>query len=252
MPVTTDRKDARGIAPLLRLGWFKPVHCKSLGAQEGRALLTARRQVQTKRHDIEMSIRGILRGFGLKVGRTTPKTVEHRVRELVDDHPTLSTVVEALLRSRSALDMEFRRLDKAVSKAATADRIARRLTSVPGVGALIALTYKTAVDDPARFGSSRAVGAHFGLTPGKYQSGETDMTGRISKVGDHWVRVALYEAANVLLTRPVKGGALKRWGLAVARRAGMRKAKVAVARKLAVILHRMMADETTFRFEAGA
>ncbi|MBK1670506.1 IS110 family transposase [Rhodovibrio sodomensis] len=252
MPVKTDRKDARGIAQLLRLGWFKPVHCKSLGAQEARALLTARRQVQTKRHDIEMSIRGILRGFGLKVGRTTPKTFEHRVRELVDGHPTLSTVVEALLRSRSALDMEFRKLDKAVSKAATADRTVRRLTSAPGVGALVALTYKTAVDDPARFASSRAVGAHFGLTPGKYQSGETDVTGRISKVGDHWVRVALYEAANVLLTRPVKGGALKRWGLAVAKRAGMRKAKVAVARKLAVILHRMMADETTFRFEAAA
>ncbi len=252
MPVKTDRKDARGIAQLLRLGWFKPVHCKSLAAQEARALLTARRQLQAKRHDIEMSIRGILRGFGLKVGRTTPRTFEHRVRELVDGHPTLSTVVEALLRSRSALDMEFRKLDKAVNKAATADWTVRRLTTAPGVGALIALTYKTAVDDPKRFASSRAVGAHFGLTPGKYQSGETDVTGRISKVGDHWVRVAFYEAANVLLTRPVKGGALKRWGLAVARRAGMRKAKVAVARKLAVILHRMMADETTFRFEAVA
>ena len=252
MPVKTDRKDTRGIAQLLRLGWFKPVHCKSLGAQEARALLTARRQVQTKRHDVEMSIRGILRGFGLKVGKTTPKTFEHRVRELVDGHPTLSTVVEALLRSRSALDMEFRKLDKTVAKAATADRTVRRLTTAPGVGALIALTYKTAVDDPTRFASSRAVGAHFGLTPGKYQSGETDVTGRISKVGDHWVRVALYEAANVLLTRPVKGGALKRWGLAVAKRAGMRKAKVAVARKLAVILHRMMADETTFRVEAVA
>jgi transposase len=252
MPIKTDRKDARGIAQLLRLGWFKPVHCKSLGAQEARALLTARRQVQAKRHDIEMSIRGILRGFGLKVGRTTPKTFEHRVRELVDDHPTLSTVVEALLRSRSALDMEFRKLDKAVNRAAAADKTVRRLTSAPGVGALVALTYKTAVDDPTRFASSRAVGAHFGLTPGKYQSGETDVTGRISKVGDPWVRVALYEAANVLLTRPVKGGALKRWGLAVAKRAGMRKAKVAVARKLAVILHRMMADETTFRFEAAA
>ena len=199
-----------------------------------------------------MSIRGILRGFGLKFGRTTPKTFEHRVRELVDDHPRLSTVVEALLRSRSALDTEFRRLDKAVSKAATADRIVRRLTSAPGVGALIALTNKTAVDDPTRFASSRAVDAHFGLTPGKYQSGETDVTGRISKVGDYWVRVALYEAANVLLTRQVKGGALKHWCLAVAKRAGMRKGKVAVARKLAVIRHRMMADETTFRFEAAA
>lgn len=252
MPVKTDRKDARGIAQLLRLGWFKPVHCKSLGAREARALLTARRLVQAKRHDIDMSIRGVLRGFGLKVGKTTPKAFEHRARELSEGHPTLATIMEALLRSRNALDAEFRPLDKAVNRAAGADRIVRRLTSAPGVGALVALTYKTAVDDPARFRSSRAVGAHFGLTPGKYQSGETDVTGRISKVGDHWVRASLYEAANVLLTRPVKGGALKPWGLAVAKRAGMRKAKVAVARKLAVILHRMMADKTTFRFEAVA
>jgi transposase len=145
MPVKTDRKDARGIAQLLRLGWFKPVHCKSLGAQEARALLTARRQLQAKRHDVEMSIRGILRGFGLKVGKTTPKTFEHRVRELVDDHPTLTTVVEALLRSRGVLDAEFRKLDKTINRLAAVDSTVGLLTSAPGVGVLVALTYKTAV-----------------------------------------------------------------------------------------------------------
>ena len=252
MPVKTDRTDARGIAQMLRLGWFRPVHCKSVGAQEARALLTARRQMRSKRHDIEMAIRGILRGFGIKLGKTTPKTFEPRVRELTAEHPTLTTIVEALLRSWAVLEAEFRRLDNAVHQAASADPTVRLLTSAPGVGAVVALTYKTAVDDPDRFRSSREVGAHFGLTPRKYQSGRTDRTGRISKVGDHWVRVALYEAGNVLLTRPVKGGSLKRWGLAIARRCGMKKAKVAVARKLAVILHRMMADGTAYQLEAAA
>jgi transposase len=118
--------------------------------------------------------------------------------------------------------------------------------TTPGVGALVALTFSAAIDDPARFRSSRMVGAHFGLTPRKYQSGETDVTGRISKVGDHEVRVVLYEAANVMLTRPVKGSTLKRWALAVAKRAGMRKAKVALARKLAVVLHQMMRSGAAF------
>jgi transposase len=121
--------------------------------------------------------------------------------------------------------------------------------TTPGVGALTALTFTAAIDDPARFRSSRMVGAHFGLTPTKYQSGETDVTGRISKVGDHGVRVALYEAANVILTHPVKGSTLKSWALAVARRAGMKKAKVALARKLAVVLHRMLRTGQAFALE---
>ena len=129
------------------------------------------------------------------------------------------------------------------------DAQARLLMTAPGVGALTALTFAAAIDDPARFRSSRMVGAHFGLTPTKYQSGETDVTGRISKVGDHGVRVALYEAANVILTRPVKGSALKSWALAIARRAGMKKAKVALARKLAVVLHRMLRTGEAFALD---
>ena len=119
--------------------------------------------------------------------------------------------------------------------------------STPGVGPLVALTYVAAIDDPARFKSSKAVGAHFGLTPKKYQSGETDVSGRISKIGDASVRTALYEAANVILTRPIKGGALKSWAMKLAKRAGMTKAKVALARKLAVVLHRMWVDANKFR-----
>lgn len=246
MPVKTDRKDARGIAQLIRLGWFRPVHCKSLPAQELRAVLTARKLVQGKRHDIEMSLRGILRGFGLRVGPTTTRGFEGRIRELVEGHPTLLAVADTLLLARATLGEQLGKLQKQLVSLARNDMRARLLMTTPGVGVLVALTYVAAIDDPARFQSSKATGAHFGLTPKKYQSGETDVTGRISKIGDASVRTALYEAANVILTRPVKGSSLKSWAMRVAKRAGMRKAKVALARKLAVVLHRMLADGTEF------
>lgn len=252
MPVKTDRKDARGIAQLMRLGWFRPVYCKSLPAQEVRALLTARKLLQAKRHDVEMSVRGMLRGFGLKVGPTTPRTFEHRVRELVRHHGTLARIADALLKARATLGQECRAIEKRLLAIARADGRVRGLMTTPGVGALVALTFASAIDEPARFRSSRMVGAHFGLTPRRYQSGETDVTGRISKIGDHEVRVALYEAANVMLTRPVKGSALKSWALAVAKRAGMKKAKVALARKLSVVLHRMMQDGKEFSATGNA
>jgi transposase len=246
MPVKTDRTDARGIAQLMRLGWFRPVHCKSLPAQELRAILTARKLVLSKRHDLEMSLRGILRGFGLKVGRTTPRSFEARVRELVDGHATLLAVADALLSARGVLTEQLGKLQKRLVHLARHDTRARLLMSTPGVGVLVALTYAAAIDDPARFTSSKATGAHFGLTPKKYQSGETDVTGRISKIGDASVRTALYEAANVILTKPVKGSSMKSWAMRIAKRAGMRKAKVALARKLAVVLHRMLVDGTEF------
>jgi transposase len=252
MPVKTDRKDARGIAQLLRLGWFRPVHCKSVSAQETRALLTARKLLQTKHHDVEMSLRGVLRGFGLKVGRTTPRSFAERIRELVEGHATLTVVAEALLAARETLGAQWQELEKRLRKQARADDRAQLLMTVPGVGVIVALTYAAAVDDPGRFRSSKAVGAHFGLAPRKYQSGETDVTGRISKIGDAGVRTALYEAANVILTRPVKGSALKSWAARIAKRAGMSKAKVALARKLAVVLHSMLVDGTPFSAERAA
>ena len=246
MPVKTDRKDARGIAQLMRLGWFRPVHCKSLPAQEVRALLAARKLLQSKRIDVEMSIRGLLRGFGLKVGVTTPRTFEKRVQELVAHHATLALIGAAMLKARAVLEQEFKVIEKRVYALARQDGRARLLMSTPGVGAIVALTYASAIDDPSRFKSSRSTGAHFGLTQKKYQSGETDITGRISKCGDHGVRTTLYEAANIILTRTTKGSDLKSWAMSIAKRAGMRKAKVALARKLAVVLHRMLADGTTF------
>jgi transposase len=252
MPVKTDRKDARGIAELIRLGWFRPVHCKSMEAQETRAILTARKQVQSKLHDIEMSLRGILRGFGLKVGKTTPKQFDARIRELVAGHPTLEVVGEELLGVHAALLRAFNGFEKRVRAMARQDAKARLLMSTPGVGAIVALIFASAIDDPARFRSSKSVGAHFGMTPKKYQSGETDYSGRISKIGDTSVRTGLYEAAHVMLTRPVKGSALKSWAMRLAKRAGMQKAKVALARKLAVIMHRMLVDGKPFNLAAQA
>jgi transposase len=253
MPVKSDRNDARGIAQLMRLGWFRPVHCKSMSAQETRTLLTARKLVQSKLRDVENSLRGILRGFGLKVGKSTEREFAGRIEELVAGHPHLRVIAKALLSVRTVLRSEFAAFEKQVRKMARSDMRTRLLMSTPAVGPVVALTYASAIDDPTRFKSSKQAGAHFGLTPKKYQSGETDYTGRISKIGDAGVRTALYEAAHVMLTRPVKGcSQLKSWAMRIARRAGMSKAKVALARRLAVILHRMLANGTPFNAATAA
>jgi transposase len=253
MPVKSDRNDARGIAQLMRLGWFRPVHCKSMSAQETRAVLTSRKLVQSKLQDVENHLRGILRGFGLKVGKTTHLSFGRRILELVANHASLATIAKALLAVHAVLLREFKAFEKQVRAMARQDAKARLLMSTPSVGPIVALTYASAIDDPGRFKSSKLVGAHFGLTPKKYQSGQTDYTGRISKIGDASVRTALYEAAHIMLTKPLKGcSQLKSWAMRIARRAGMSKAKVALARRLAVIMHRMLADGTTFNAAAAA
>ncbi len=247
MPVKSDRNDARGIAQLMRLGWFRPVHCKSIAAQELRAVLTARKLIQSKLRDVENSLRGILRGFGLKVGHTTARRFAGRICELVAGQANLEVIAQALLAVHAVLLREFNGFEKRVRMMAREHAKATLLMTTPAVGPIVALTYAGAIDDPARFKSSKQTGAHFGLTPKKYQSGQTDITGRISKIGDAAVREALYQAAHVMLTKPVKGcPELKSWAMRIARRAGMRKAKVALARKLAVVMHRMLADDKPF------
>jgi transposase len=252
MAVKTDRKDARGIAELMRVGWFRPVHCKSMGAQETRVILNARTLVQSKLHDIEASLRGMLRGFGLKVGPTTATRFGGRIKELVSEHPTLQIVAQSLLAVHEVLLREFKGFEKRVRIMARDDARAKLLMTTTGVGAVVSLTYASAIDDPGRFKKSKQVGAHFGLTQRKYQSGEIDITGRISKIGDKGVRTALYQSAHIILTKPVKGSALKSWALRLAKRVGMKKAKVALARKLAVIMHRMLVNGTPFNVAAGA
>jgi transposase len=248
MTVKTDRKDARGIAHLIRMGWYRPVHCKSIPSREVRALLVARKLLLGKLFDVELSIRGILRGFGLKMGLVTRKSFDGRVRELCVGQAMLEQIGEAMLSARSVLQKEFNKLHKVMLSMARKDEVCRRLMTAPGVGPLVAITFKTAVDDPTRIKKSKAVGALFGLTPRKYQSGETDVTGTITLVGDEMVRTALYEAANTLLSRVTRFSALKRWGMDIAKRRGTKRAKVALARKLGVILHRMWVDGKSFRW----
>ena len=199
-------------------------------------------------HDIELSIRGFLRGFGLKIGKVTKKDFEKRIRELVTAHVTLGQIAEAMLSARATLLTQFNKLHKVVLDIVRHDEVCRRLMTTPSVGAIVAITYRSALDDPRRITKSKNAGPLFGLTPSRYQSGETDVTGGITRVGDEMVRTALYEAANTLLSPRTRFSALKRWGLEVAKRRGLKRAKVAVARKLAVILHRMWIDGTTFRW----
>jgi transposase len=253
MTVKSDRNDARNIAQLMRLGWFRPVHCKSLAAQEVRAMLTARKLMQSKLLDVENSLRGILRGFGLKVGKTTKTSFASRIEELVKAHLNLKVIAEALLRARAVLLAEFNDFEKRVRKISALDAKARLLMSTPAVGPIVSLTFASAIDDPSRFTSSKKAGPLFGLTPKKYQSGETDYSGRISKTGDASVREALYEAAHIMLTKPIKGcSQLKSWAMRIARRAGPAKAKVALARTLAVIMLRMLMNNMPFNPAARA
>jgi transposase len=170
----------------------------------------------------------------------------------VTGHSTLTDIAEALLSARAVLHQQFQVFERRVRTMARDDYRAKLLMSAPGVGVLVSLTYSSAIDEPERFKRSKQVGAHFGLTPTRYQSGEKDVTGRISKIGDRGVRTALYEAAHIILTMPVKGGALKSWAMRLAARAGKKKAKVALARKLAVILHRMLLSGTPFDADKAA
>src|SRR4051812_27456308 len=156
MTVKTDRKDARGLAQLIRMGWFRPVHAKSMRSQEVRALLVARKQLLGRLIDVELSIRGILRGFGLKVGPVTRKGFEARILELVTGQATLERITEAMLSARSALKSEYEKLHKSVLAIVREDAVCRRLMTVPSVGPLVAITYKSAMDDPSRIAKSKA------------------------------------------------------------------------------------------------
>lgn len=248
MTVKTDRNDARGMAQLMRVGFFRPVHAKTLPAQDIRALLTGRRLLLGKLRDIELGLRGILRGFGLKVGKVSKGKFDARIRALVTGHPMLEPVAAAMLRAQASLREEYDKLHRQLLALVRDDAVCRRLMTTPGVGPVVAMTYKAAIDEPERFHKSKDVGPYFGLTPSKYQSGEVDWTGHISKVGDETVRTALYEAANVILSRVTRFSALKAWAMRVAKLRGLKRAKVALARKLAVVLHRMWIDGSEFRW----
>ena len=244
----TDRNDARGIAQMMRAGLYRPVHVKTLRSQKLRMLLVHRKLLQSKSIAIENDLRGTLRNFGLKVGVAGTAKFEARIKELVENLPDLAALVEPLLVVRRVLREQIAVLHRRLLAIVRNDEVCRRLMTTPGVGPVVALTYRATIDVPARFRNSRAVGAVMGLTPCKYQSGQSDRTGAISKCGDEMLRVMLYEAAQILLMRSTKWSWLKAWAMQIARRRGLKKAIVALARRLAVILHRIWVDGTEFRW----
>lgn len=241
----TDRNNAKGIAQMMRTGWFRAVHVKSEGAQTLRALLVGRKALLGKVLDMENMIRGLLRPLGLKVGEISVGRFDARVREITAGKKELEAIVTPLLDARSAMRLQLAKLQRLALAAARRDSAVRRMMTLPGVGALVALTFRATVK------RSTNVGAHFGLTPPRYQSGQTDRIGRISKCGDELTRAMLYEAAIAILTRIPKNFKLRLWGLRLARKKGLKRAATAVARALAVLLHKIWSDGTTFRFGAG-
>jgi transposase len=245
----TDKNDARGLAQILRTGWYRRVYVKSFESHLIRALLTSRKAVLKKCVDLENEIRGLIRLIGVKL----PGTLKHgifddTVRETIEKDKTLASALIPLLDARLVLYKTYLKLDNQAKSLVREDPVCQRLMSVPGVGAITALTFKAAVDDPTRFKSSRTVAAHFGLTPRRFQSGETDNPGHISKAGDPDVRSALYVAAHSLVVRSTEFSSLKVWGLQLVKTKGHRRAVTAVARKLAVILHRIWMDDTNFHY----
>jgi transposase len=244
----TDRNDARGIAQMMRAGLYRPVHVKTLRSQKLRMLLTHRKLLQSKAIAIDNDLRGTLRNFGLKVGIVGAARFEARIRELVKNLPDLAVLTEPLLIVRQVLREQMAVLHRRLLAIVRDDEVCRRLMTIPGVGPVVALTFRATIDVPARFRNSRAVGAVLGLTPCKHQSGESERTGGISKCGDEMMRVMLYEAAQILLTRSARWSWLKAWAMQIARRRGLKKAIVALARRLAVVMHRIWVNGTEFRW----
>jgi transposase len=249
----TDKNDARGIAQLLRSSWYSRVHIKSMESHRVRALLASRKAVLAKCIDLEQEIRGLFKVFGIKLpARLGHGSFDPKVRPLIEADQALSQSLLPMLDARLVLYCTFLTLENRVRNLAKQDPICQLFMTAPGVGFVTALTFKAGGDDPTRFKRSRTVAAHFGLTPRRFQSGEIDFDGHISRAGDADVRSTLYVAANSMLTRSSKWSPLKAWGIKLAKSRGHKRAVIAVARKLAVILHRMWIDDTQFQWSTEA
>jgi transposase len=251
-PNKTDRNDAHGIADMMRLGHYRAVHVKSKPSLRLRTTLIARKKFVDHMLAIELMIRGLLKVHGLKVGAVHRCTFAARIETLLGDAPELKIAIEPLLEARNLMRKQKAIIDRRLSQMARQDDVCRRLMTIPGVGPIVSLCYKATIDDPSRFRTPKAVAAHLGLTPRVYQSGEIDRSGHISKCGDRLLRHALYEAANSHLRIAKKWSTLKAWGMKLARRVGTKKAIVAVARKLAIIMHRMWVNGVGFEFGGQA
>src|SRR4030095_9225182 len=246
----SDRNDAVGIARIMQCGWYREVRVKDLDSHAVKALLVSRALLVKIKRDLENQVRGLLKNLGLVIGPAKMNVFALRAAELTEDRPELTVAVTPLLSARMAIAPPLADLHRKVMKLARNNAQVQQFMTAPGIGPVTALCFLATIDDPRRFRRSRNVGAYVGLTTRRYASGEIDWTGRISKCGDKMLRSYLYEAANVPLTRVAKWSALKAWGIRLAKRSGLRKAKVAVARKLAVILHRMWIEGTEFKWSS--
>jgi transposase len=243
----TDANDAALLATIARTGFCRPVAVNSEAAQKARILIKVRRHLVCQRVDSLNAMRGFLATLGLRFPKGSAKLV-CLVREALAEQPDLKVMIEPLFASVETLDIEIKRLDQEIKVQAEASPAARLLATIPSVGSVTALAYAATLDDAGRFASSRAVGAYLGLTPRRNQSGEMDYNGRISKFGDAMLRALLYSAANNLLTVSRKAHPLKDWARRIRKRSGHKKACVALARKLAVIMHRMLITGEAFRW----
>lgn len=250
--VKTDRRDARLIAQAMRAGLYRAVYVKSEASQKLRLALSARQLALRQARQLQNMVRGALKPFGIRLGKVGSGGFAARVREVLADRPDLWALVAPLLAARAALLDEVRGYDRLLRRFAREDAVCRQLMTVPGIGVLNAVAYRAVIETPHRFRCARDVAVALGLTPRIDQSGESARCGAITRAGDGLLRSLLFEAANAVLTRCRRPGTLQRWGLAVARRRGMNRARVAVARRLAIILFCMWRDGTSFRFEAGA
>jgi transposase len=247
--IKTDKNDARGLAQIARTGWYKAVHVKSDQCQSLRTLVAGRKQLVTMRMDVENHIRGTLKAFGIKLGTVTSTGFSDKVRDVIANQDGLvKSTMLSLLKVRDGVREQEKAFDKQCQQHARQDDVCKRLMTVPGVGVITALAFKAEIDDPTRFKKSRDVGVHIGLTPRKYASGEIDRSGGISKCGNRELRSLLFEAAVTMLTLSKKWSRLKAWGVRLAQRNGFKAAGTAVARKLAIAMHRMWVDETNFAY----
>jgi transposase len=248
----TDQNDAEGLAQIVRTGWYRSVHVKSLDSHRARAILGARAQLVGMRTRLSNHIRGVLKTFGLLPGGMRGLPFDRKVEALLERRPDVALIVRPMLIAWRQLRAQITAFDKSIRVLVKSSTACRLLMSVPGIGVLSALAYVSTVEDPARFARSRSVGAHLGLTPRQYQSGEVDRSGRISRWGDSLARTLLYEAAVVILSRMKRASSLKDWAGAIARRSGAGKARVALARKLSVILHSVWRSGEPFRWAEHA
>jgi transposase len=252
----SDRSDAEALAQLARTGWYREVHIKSEESDRLRLLLSARERLIRIRMDIESQARGILKTFGIRLGPVRAsrnrRDFRDQLTKVVSGDPILEAVFSSLIAVHETVCHKATDLDAMIQSFAKESRLARRLTSVPGVGPIVALSFIATIDDATRFRRAVDVGAYLGLTPRRYQSGETDWSGRISKRGDSGMRKLLYEAANILIQRVAKFSPLKAWAMRLVQRKGLKKATVATARKLAVVLTRLWRDGTEFAWTKEA